>query len=296
MFIFWQEGRSFFRPADRRKLRMQTPLLYLCIFVLLVSAGCSDSADPVDANQAANTAIAPVSEFTDAKLALAEGTKFLDEGETDKAIDVLNQAVKLDPDLAEAWFKLGIAYGLTERRDETIGTTDTEPTPASTGKKESKTNSEIAFERSVTAYKKIVAANNEDDVAHFNLGRAYNKLNEDQDSAKALKQAVKLKPDDNEYQTELGAILIKLAQYHEAIPPLKKALELDPENIRAQELLEDAEAGRKRVNYSVPPKDGKKPANSSTNTNTSADPMDSKPPPPPTPLPSKQRPTPLRPD
>lgn len=275
---------------------MNRSLVYLSIIVLLVSAGCSGSAGSVDTNQVTNTSVEPVSEFTDAKLALAEGTKALDEGETDRAIDVLNQAVKLDPDLAEAWFKLGIAYGLTEVRDRTLATR-AEPTPSPSGKKEVKTNSEIAFERSVAAYKKLVAANNEDDVAHFNLGRAYNKLNEDQDSAKALKQAVKLKPDDHEYQTELGAILIKLAQYHEAIPPLKKALELDPESIRAQELLEDAEAGRQRVNYSVPSKDGKKPANSSTNANASANSSsDPKPPPPPTPVPGKQRPSPSRPD
>ncbi len=261
---------------------------------MLVSAGCSGSAGPDESNHPASTATAPVSQFTDATVALAEGTKFLDEGETDKAIDALGQAVKLDPDLAEAWFKLGIAYGLTEIRDETIVTTDTEPTPSSTGKKESKTNSEIAFEKSVAAYKKVVDSNSDDDVAHFNLGRAYNKLNEDQDAAKALKQAVKIKPDETEYQTELGAILIKLAQYHEAIPPLKKALELDPENIRAQELLEDAEAGRKRVNYSSTPKEGKKPANSNTNTNTANPPRDGLPPPPPTP--AQQRPTPSKPN
>ncbi len=273
---------------------MRRPLLYLCIFLFLVSAGCSGSAAPEGSNTEAYGENTQVQQFTDANLALAEGTKFLDEGETDKAIDVLNQAVKLDPDLAEAWFKLGIAYGLMEIRDETLGTVESEPTPSPTGKKEAKTNSEIAFEKSVAAYKKIVDANNDDDVAYFNLGRAYNKLNEDEDAAKALKQAVKIKPDDTEYQTELGAILIKLAQYHEAIPPLKKALELDPENIRAQELLEDAEAGRKRVNYSSTPRDDKKSSNTNTNANTSAEPSADRTPPP-LPTPARPRPTPTRP-
>ena len=109
-----------------------------------------------------------------------------------------------------------------------------------------------------------------------------------------MKQAVKIKPDDTEYQTELGAILIKLAQYQEAIPPVKKALELDPENIRALELLEDAEAGRKRVNYSATPKEDKKPSNSNTNSATNSTSPGDKPPPPPgnAANPTKPRPSP----
>lgn len=245
---------------------MKRLLLTIGILLLLVSAGCSGGSGSGDANQNANTA-SELSEINDANFALAEGNKFLDTGETDKAIDALSQAVKLNPDLAEAWFKLGIAYGLAEKRDETLETADREINTDT--KKPTKTNSEKAFEKAVVAYKKIVGANASDDVAYFNLGRAYNKLNDDEDAAKALRQAVKLKPDDTEYQTELGAILIKLAQYHEAIPPLRKALELDPENIRAQDLLEDAEAGRSRVNYSSTPKDDKKKDdNSNTNSNT----------------------------
>ncbi len=248
---------------------MFRPLAVIVIIVSLIYIGCSGGgADDANGNANANSNSAALSGYTDANLALADGTKFLDEGELDKAIDALDQAVKLSPDLAEAWFKLGIAHGLFEIKDQTAEkeTPATDEEPANKTARV-KSNSEKAFEKAVTAYKKMIDTNDEDDVAHFNLGRAYNKLNDDEDAARSLKQAVKLKPDDTEYQTELGAILIKLAQYHEAIPPLKKALELDPENIRALELLEDAEAGRKRVNYSSTPKEEKK----SPSTNSNAD-------------------------
>ena len=246
---------------------MQRLLLSASILLVLVSAGCFWRAASDDANHNSHTA-SETSQVTDANAALAHGNHFLDTGETDKAIQALTQAVELNSDLAEAWFKLGIAYALAEKRDETLEKVDTDDSESK--KKNAKPNSEKAFEKAVAAYKKLITANPEDDVAHFNLGRAYNKLNEDQDAAKALKQAVKLKPEDTEYQTELGAILIKLAQYHEAIPPLQKALELDPENIRAQELLEDAQAGRSRVNYaSTPKEDKKKPGdNSNAGSNT----------------------------
>jgi tetratricopeptide (TPR) repeat protein len=268
-------------------------ILFTVIVILAVSTGCSWSGDPGNANQDANLAAGALPEYSDANLALADGTRFLDQGETDKAIDALNQAVKLNPDLAEGWFRLGIAYALAEKRDETIAeTNELEPESSPTGRP-TKPNSVKAFEKAVAAYKKLVEVNEEDDLAHFNLGRAYNKLNDDEDAARALKQAVRIKPDDTEYQTELGSILIKLAQYQQAIPPLKKALELDPENIRAQELLEDAEAGRKRVNYTATPKEDKKPADSNSNTDEAEPSADKQPtptpaaPPPPRPSPSR---------
>ncbi|MEO8647952.1 MAG: tetratricopeptide repeat protein, partial [Acidobacteriota bacterium] len=214
--------------------------------------------------------------------------KLLDTGETEKAIEALNQAIALDPELAEAYFKLGIAYALIEKRDETLEVADAVATPAPQGKKttEIKTRSEEAFEKAVDAYKKLIDKNAEDHSAFFNLGRAYNKLNEDEDAAKALKQAVKLSPDDTEYQTELGAILIKLAKYQEAIPPLKKALEIDPDNSRAQELLDDAEAGRRRVDFVVKKPDEKKASNSADNSNSTS----GEPPPDPTPPPRRTPP------
>ena len=260
----------------------------------LFFAGCSSA--PSDNSNAVATPPLSAAEFTDANAALAEGIKLLDMGDTDRAIEVLNRAVELNPDLADAYFHLGIAYALIETRDATLVEEQVTPTPTPGEKKQrvATTNSEKAFEKAVAAYKKQIDANGKDDVAYFNLGRAYNKLNEDEDAAKALKQAVELKPDDTEYQTELGAILVKLAQYREAISPLRKAIELDPENSRAIDLLEDAEAGRKRIDFVTDKKDANanKAANTNTNTNSNTatapsganttKPVDSKTPPPPT--------------
>lgn len=246
------------------------------IFVVLFSIwlalqfGCSgNSVNSNQANSAQTTVntnsnpqaqLTPLPEFTDADTAFAEGNKLFDANKIELAIEAYNQAVKLNPDFAEAYFKLGISYALIEKQkeiesfNEETETTPT-PTPINKGKKDAPTvrtkDSEKAFEKAVTAYKKILAKNPQDDVAHYNLGRAYNKLDEDEDSEKSLRQAVKLKPDDTVYQTELGAILIKLAKYDEAVRTLKKALELDAENSEAAELLEKAEAGQKRINLSV---------------------------------------------
>lgn len=197
----------------------------------------------------------PLPTFTDAETALAEGIKLFDANSTEKSIEAFRQAVKLNPDLAEAHFRLGVAYGLLEAEKKEVEKTEITATPSPTPSKRGKnaeppkTDSEKAFENAVKAYKKILVKDPKNDAAHFNLGRAYNKLNDDKEAEKSLRQAVKLKPDDTEYQTELGAILIKLAQYDEAVKALKKALELDSSNLQAEELLEKAEAGKKRVDF-----------------------------------------------
>ncbi|MBA2736473.1 MAG: tetratricopeptide repeat protein [Pyrinomonadaceae bacterium] len=223
------------------------------------SAATTPAVESAQTNTNATVAETPLPEFTDANTALAEGVKLLDENSTEKAIKALRQAVKLIPDLAEAHFRLGIAYALIEKeQQETLDSETATPTPTSVkkGKKveAAKTDSEKSFENAVKAYKKYLIKNPKDDVAHFNLGRAYNKLNDDKEALKSIQQAVKLKPDDTEYQTELGEILIKLAQYDEAVRALKKALEIDSSNLPAEELLEKAEAGKKRVNFGIKPK------------------------------------------
>ena len=228
------------------------------------SRGTSNSNSEANANVSAES---PFANITDANQALAEGNRLLDENETEQAIEALRQAVKLNPDLADAWFQLGIACSLLETQLERSGD-HTEP--ASNSKERVKRASEKAFEKAVDAYKKFLKANPNDDAARFNLGRTYAKLNKDDEAEDAFKEAVKLKPDDTEYQTELGAIRIKLARYSEAIDPLKKAIALDESNSRAADLLEDAEAGRQRLNYVAPNNTNTSNANMTANSNANS--------------------------
>lgn len=242
---------------------MKRTLVVIFLFAA-IGAGCSKKAANTDASANANsTGETQYAAITDPMQALAEGKRLLDENQTDLAIAALKQAIKLNPDLAEAHFQLGIAYALVDMQKEQSG----EPIQYASNTKEGglKTLSEAAFEKAVEAYKKWLAANPKDDAGHYDLGRTYAKLRKDEEAEDAFRQAVKLKPDDSEYQTELGAILIKLAKYREAIEPLKKAIEIDPSNVRAQDLLEDAEAGRQRLDYQP-----KKDANSNSATNSNA--------------------------
>lgn len=235
-------------------------LLSLILLVLFLGFGCSGSTSNRDAN--IDSIVETPVDSSDANSLLAEGKRLLDENQTEAAIAAFEKAVELNPDLAEAHFELGIAYDLLDLQKEQSGEFVETQTD---GKK--KTRSQKAFEKAVVAYKKWLAKNPKDDVAHFNLGRTYSKLFKDEEAVDSFEKAVELKPDDTEYQTELGGAQIKLAKYHEAIKSLKKAIELDDSNSRAHEMLEDAQAGRQRVDYKSDKKDANL-ANKASNSQT----------------------------
>ncbi len=171
--------------------------------------------------------------YPDAVTALAEGNKLFDNNEETKAAEAFKQAVKMNPDLAEAHFKLGVIYEIFEK--------------AGDAKKEEDAKKE--FEKAIKAYQKILAKNPKDEVALFNLGRSYAKISDDKNAIKSLQQAVKINPKEASYKTELGASYNKLAKYDEAVSILKQALKIDPENPRAEKELGTAQDGQKRINF-----------------------------------------------
>ncbi len=247
---------------------MKQVFFIICI-ASLAAAGLSCSGRAANTEATNTAAVEVLATYADANAALAEGTRLLDENQTEAAIAAFKQAVAMNADLAEAHFKLGVAYALLEMQFEQTGEAVPLQTDGEGKKKTSKLRSEIAFEKAVEAYEKWLKANPKDDVAHFYLGRTYSKLLKDEEAEKQFNEAVELKPADTEYQTELGAVLIKLAQYREAITPLKKAIELDATNDRAIALLDDAEAGRQRVDYvSKDSNANKAAANKSANSNS----------------------------
>ena len=245
---------------------MKKAFIFLVSTTLFISQfGCNRTATLDNSNQS-NTNIAAnqtnaqktsVPEFTDADTALAEGRRLLDENKTEQSIEALKQAVKLNPELAEGFFYLGVAYGLLEDNDVISETSAEEEITVTRkdkkGKKETVklTHSEKAYQDAADLYEKIIKENPENDLAFYNLGRSYKKLNKDEEAEKALRQAVKLKPDDADYQMELGIVLTKLSHYDDAIKALKKAQGIDPNNLYIQEWLEKAEAGEKRIDFAV---------------------------------------------
>jgi tetratricopeptide (TPR) repeat protein len=269
--------------SDNKFIVMMRYKLFVFLAPAIFAAGCGgssnlsgqnsnaavNSANAVAISNNANTVNQPTPEpaahntevptFTEAQVALEEGKKLFAHDEDEKAVQAFEQAVKLDTNVPEAHFQLALAYDAVDNKE----------------------SAEKSYNAAIKGYLKFLVKNPKDATAQFNLGRSYNKMNEDQKALKVLQQAVKLNPDDSEYHLEMGNILIKLAKYPEAIKELKKSLELDPENSRADAALERAESGNDRVkaaqaknkDNNAKAEQGKKAvqtskANQNTNTNS----------------------------
>jgi tetratricopeptide (TPR) repeat protein len=143
----------------------------------------------------------------------------------EEAVKAFTEAVRLDPDLAEAHFRLALGYESLGKREQ----------------------AEEQFKKAVEAYKKYLEQNPDDAEAHYALGQTYAGLDRYSDAIREYREATKRKEDDPEMFYDLGVAHTKLAQYDAAAAAFSKSLEIDPDNYRAQDALDDAKEGIKRI-------------------------------------------------
>jgi tetratricopeptide (TPR) repeat protein len=203
----------------------------LLISALISAASCSKrpAGQGSDSNANAGGSAqqqqgAPVS--GDAREAFDRGMSAYRDDRDEEAVEAFKRAIELDPDFAEAHYRLGLAYNATKKSDE----------------------AEKAFRDAVKAYEKLTKRDEKNSDAFYLLGICYEKLGEYDDAVKALKEAVKSSPAENDDKYyELANAHYQLAQYDEAVRALNKALEVNPDNYPAQDLLEKSKAGAERI-------------------------------------------------
>jgi tetratricopeptide (TPR) repeat protein len=242
---------------------LRITLAALLVFALL-QAGCrgkqtaqnanaappAAEADQHAAQQAAATAALPEG---DARALFDYGLDAYRHDRDEAAVAAFKRAVELDPDFAEAFYRLGLAYSVTRQEDE----------------------SDKAFEQCVKVYEKRTKKDPKDSDSFYFLGLCHERLGKYDDAVKALKEAVKNSPDENDDKYfELAAAHYKLAQYDESVKALNKTLEINPDNFPAQELLEQAKSGARRVEefrkrQQEQLQQQRKPSNSNSNANNS---------------------------
>ena len=156
---------------------------------------------------------------------LQKGKELYRNDQDAEAVVAFQEAVRLDPGLAEGHFRLGLGYESLGKREE----------------------AEAEYKKAVEAYKKYFEENRDDAEAHYALGQTYANLGQFSEAIREYREATKLKNDDPDMFYDLGVAYTKLAQYDAAASAFSKSLEIDPDYYRAQDGLDDAKEGIKRI-------------------------------------------------
>ena len=202
--------------------------ILICAACLLASAvGCKRSGQ-----QSTNNSAGPAAVSNDGAANRGRARELLEKGkelyrtdQDEESVASFQEAVKLDPDLAEAHFRLGLGYAALGKREE----------------------AESEYKKAIETYKKYLADHEDDAEAHYDLGQTYAGLGQYSEAIREYRLATKLKEDDSDIYYDLGMAHTKLAQYDAAAVAFEKSLEIDPENYRAQDGLDEAKEGIKRI-------------------------------------------------
>lgn len=160
-----------------------------------------------------------------ARALLDQGKQLYRNDQDEEAVAAFQEALKIDPDLAEAHFRLGLGY-------ESLGKTE---------------EAEVEYKKAVEAYKKYFDDNPDDAEAHYALGQTFAGLGQYSEAIRQYREATKLKKDDPDIYFDLGVAHTKLAQYDAAATAFSRSLEIDPDYYRAQDGLEEAKEGVNRI-------------------------------------------------
>jgi len=201
-------------------------LASIATFLLIFTVGaCRKRANTKTNSNSLTTASNPDEARRNAQTLVDQAKELYKNDEDQHAVQVLEQAIKLDPNNAEAHLRLGMSYAALDRKPE----------------------SDDEYKKAIELFKKKVESDSKDASAFFYLGEAYNFLHHDEDAARNYREATQLNEKDEEAWYQLGMSLIKLARYTEAVNAFQKALELDANDYRATDGLQEAQDGAQRI-------------------------------------------------
>ena len=206
---------------------MRSVLLICAVWLMILAIGCKRGGQQSSNNSAGTPEVSNnlAGDRTRARSLLDKGKELYRNDQDAEAVLAFMEAVRLDPDLAEAHFRLALGYESVGKREEAEG----------------------EYKKAVETYKKYLADNPDDAEAHYAFGQTYAGLGQYSEAIREYREATKRKEDDADMFYDLGVAHTKLAQYDAAAAAFSKSLELDPDNYRAQDGLDEAKEGIKRI-------------------------------------------------
>jgi tetratricopeptide (TPR) repeat protein len=206
---------------------MRSILLICAVWLMISAVGCNRSGQHGTNNSAQSPPVSNgfAENRTRARGLLDKGKELYQKDQDEEAVLAFMEAVRLDPDLPEAHFRLALGFESVGKREE----------------------AEAEYKKAVAAYKKYLDENPDDAEAHYAFGQTYSGLGQYSEAIREYREATKLEEDDADIYYDLGVAYTKLAQYDAAAAAFERSLEIDPDYYRAQDGLDEAKEGIKRI-------------------------------------------------
>lgn len=169
------------------------------------------------------------------------GAEELRDGETESGLDLLRTAVRLDPELAEAWINLGVAErragGLEAAEVAYRKALEVDPSMVTAYQNLSALLRLTGREQEAEALLALVdRSGNRNPFSYLALGDLSLRLGRLEEAGRFYRRAVKLDPTLAESEAALGHWALTAGRTREAQKHLRKAQQIDPKNSRVGDL------------------------------------------------------------
>jgi tetratricopeptide (TPR) repeat protein/predicted Ser/Thr protein kinase len=163
------------------------------------------------------------------------------------AREFLEEAVKVDPSFAMAYFELSFVVGRLgetglskQYRDTVLEHLDRLPDRQNLLIQAEYLRLEGELERSVDLYETLIARYPDEENAHLGLARAYSGLNQPEKSLAAVERGVQALPHASQLRNDYGYRLLHAGRYPEAIRELETNVRLYPDEPNPYDSLAEA--------------------------------------------------------
>jgi len=217
---------------------------YLWFIVTAVALGsaisaCGTPATPTPVPETPTPAASPTPSASDH---IDTGVEYAEQGQLDEAIAEYQEAIKLEPDNADAHRNLGTAYGEQGEWEEAAAAYEQaiELAPDSGEAYGDLVGVYTYLERlpeAVAAGEKAIELAPDYATAHNNLGFAYSEQGKVDEAIAEYEEAIRLDPTDPTPHYNLGLLYRRQDQLDEAVAEYQEAIRLDPNRTDAHNNL-----------------------------------------------------------
>ncbi|MDH3531162.1 MAG: tetratricopeptide repeat protein, partial [Acidobacteriota bacterium] len=152
----------------------------------------------------------------------SKGLQLLSNDDFARALPYFREAVKSDPNYAEAWYQVGFCYGMLGMHEESLTASgnaarlrpEWPETWANIGASSFALDD---FEAAAEAYKKAAVIDQDNPELQYALGLSYNRLGRVSEEILAYRRAISLKPDHADALEMIGSAYMKQKRYKKAI-------------------------------------------------------------------------------